>query len=161
MNTLLRFLTPTFTTFTTSTPPSHASPSRGLKDTYAKEGPINVYWDNVGGSTLDAALGNSAVHARFIECGMISSYNSGGEPVSMKNLMKIVANNISMHGFIVVHLFSKYNKEFNEVIPKLIKEGKIKHREDLTKGLEFGGEALLDVQVGNNTGKKIVVVAEN
>ncbi|KAF5360148.1 hypothetical protein D9758_011340 [Tetrapyrgos nigripes] len=131
------------------------------EEVLAKEGPIDVYWDNVGGSTLDAALGNSAVLARFIECGMISGYNSGGQPVSMKNLMKIVSNQIDMHGFIVSRLFSKYNKEFNEVIPKLIKEGKIKHNEDLTKGLEFGGEALLDVQVGNNTGKKVVVVAEN
>ncbi|KAF9470780.1 NAD(P)-binding protein, partial [Pholiota conissans] len=46
-----------------------------------KEGPIDVYWDNVGGATLDAALEAASKGARFIECGMISTYNTGGEPV--------------------------------------------------------------------------------
>ena len=45
-------------------------------DVLEKEGPINVYWDNVGGETLDLALGAAANFARFIECGMISGYNS-------------------------------------------------------------------------------------
>lgn len=49
-----------------------------------KEGPINVYWDNVGGETLEAAIDHAAVGARFIECGMISGYNNTGEPYHVK-----------------------------------------------------------------------------
>ena len=49
-----------------------------------KEGPINVYWDNVGGETLEAAINHAAIGARFIECGMISAYNATGEPYNVK-----------------------------------------------------------------------------
>jgi NADPH-dependent curcumin reductase CurA len=75
--------------------------------------------------------------------------------------MRIVTHRIAMNGFVIPDLYPKYNQEFNEVVPKLISEGKVKHREDFTKGLEFGGEALLEVQAGKNTGKKVVIVAEN
>lgn len=53
-------------------------------DVLAKEGPIDVFWDNVGGETLEAAIENAAVGARFIECGMISVYNATGEPYNVK-----------------------------------------------------------------------------
>ncbi|KAK7458784.1 hypothetical protein VKT23_009789 [Stygiomarasmius scandens] len=130
------------------------------EEVLAKEGPIDVYWDNVGGSTLDAALGNAAFHSRFIECGMISGYNSK-EGVHMKNLMNIVARRIAMNGFIQSDLASKWNKEFNEVVPKKLVNGEIKHTEDISKGLEHAGEALLEVQTGKNKGKKVIVVAED
>jgi len=54
-----------------------------INEILEKEGPIDVYWDNVGGETLDAALMNASTGARFIECGMISGYNTGGQPVKV------------------------------------------------------------------------------
>ncbi|THU97165.1 alcohol dehydrogenase [Dendrothele bispora CBS 962.96] len=124
------------------------------------EGPIDIYWDNVGGSTLDAALGNAAFHSRFIECGMISGYNNK-EGVHMKNLMNIVARRISMNGFIQSDLSSTWSTEFNRLVPKKLVSGEIKFTEDISKGLEKAGDALLEVQTGKNNGKKVVLVAED
>jgi NADPH-dependent curcumin reductase CurA len=89
-----------------------------------KEGPIDIYWDNVGGETLEAALEEANDNARFIECGFISQYNTASDKKSsvqgirvrpllttcvdfdastlnMQNLHYIFAKSIHMHGFIV------------------------------------------------------------
>ncbi|KAK7040313.1 hypothetical protein VNI00_009781 [Paramarasmius palmivorus] len=125
-----------------------------------KEGPLDVYWDNVGGAVLDAALLASAKHARIIACGMISTYNNK-EGTNLKNLWTIFGRSLHIHGFLFSDIAPKYEKEFFEVIPKKLVSGELKHREDVTKGLENAGEALLDVLLGKNFGKKVVVVAED
>ncbi|KAH7913966.1 alcohol dehydrogenase [Hygrophoropsis aurantiaca] len=128
-----------------------------------ENGPLNVYWDNVGGATLDAAL-DAAVPAgaRFIasnsECGMISGYNTQQQPIS--NIFSVVTKSISMNGFIVFGIFPEFADEFYRDIPKWIASGEIKYQEDLTKGLEHTGEAILAVQKGTNHGKSVIVVAE-
>ncbi|KAI0782984.1 hypothetical protein C8Q75DRAFT_737144 [Abortiporus biennis] len=124
-----------------------------------KEGPINIYWDNVGGPTLEAALENSAVESRFIECGMISGYNGEGYPI--RNLNLVFQNSIIMSGFIVFRpkLVNKYEETFYKVLPEKVAKGEIKLNEDLTEGLKNVGQAILDVQLGRNTGKKVIVVA--
>ncbi|KIJ62669.1 hypothetical protein HYDPIDRAFT_176457 [Hydnomerulius pinastri MD-312] len=124
----------------------------------AKEGPIDVYWDNVGGETLEAALEAANRHARFIECGMISSYNQ--TPYAVSNLMNIVAKEIKISGFIVGTLLPKYQEAFYTEIPSMIASGEFKLKEDVTKGLEGAGEAILAVQKGTNTGKSVIVVAD-
>ncbi|KAK7459531.1 hypothetical protein VKT23_009514 [Stygiomarasmius scandens] len=124
------------------------------------EGGIDIYWDNVGGTMLDVALGNANMHARFIEYGMISGYNKSDTTVPIQNMMRIVTHRIAMNGFIILDLYPKYNQEFDSIVPKWISEGKMKYVEDRTNGLEFGGEALLELQIGKNVGKKVVVVAE-
>ncbi|KAF9247116.1 NAD-P-binding protein [Melanogaster broomeanus] len=123
-----------------------------------KEGPIDVYWDNVGGETLEAALEAATKNARFIECGMISTYNATPYPV--KNLMTIVAKEIKMSGFIVSTILPKYRGAFYAEIPALIASGELKLREDVTRGLEGAGDAILAVQKGTNTGKSLIVVAD-
>jgi len=75
--------------------------------------------------------------------------------------MNIVARRIAMNGFIQSDLASKWNKEFNEVVPKKLVNGEIQYTEDISKGLEHAGEALLEVQTGKNNGKKVIVVAED
>ncbi|TCD62274.1 hypothetical protein EIP91_007113 [Steccherinum ochraceum] len=122
-----------------------------------KEGPIDVYWDNVGGPSLDAALANTNKYARFIECGMITVYNTG-ETYTMKNLNMIYQFEISLFGYVVTSLMPKY-PEFYTEFPKLLAQGKIKHKEDITVGLENGGAALEAIQRGKNTGKSIIQVA--
>ncbi|KIK56447.1 hypothetical protein GYMLUDRAFT_47209 [Collybiopsis luxurians FD-317 M1] len=127
-------------------------------DVLKKEGPLNVYWDNVGGSALDAALETAVNHARFIECGAISTYNSK-DGVNMKNIDQIYARRITLYGFLVADLAPKWIDEFYRVIPKQLASGEIKYQEDRTNGLENAGEALREVQTGKNTGKKVIVVA--
>ncbi|KAJ7923769.1 hypothetical protein B0H13DRAFT_2654999 [Mycena leptocephala] len=130
-----------------------------VREVLAKEGPIDIYWDNVGGSTLDAAMEFANNHSRFIECGQISGYNNGYQP--MKNPSLIVFKSMHFHGFMVSTLRPKYTAQFRaEVIPKLV-SGEFKFSEDITRGLDKVGDVLLAVQKGTNTGKAVVVVADH
>jgi len=132
-----------------------------VADVLEKEGPINIYWDNVGGETLDAALTNAALGARFIECGMISGYNNAYAGSGIKNLFMVVGKCISMHGFLVGVLAPKYEEEFYAEVPHLLATGEIKYSEDITKGLDQVGEAIVAVQKGTNKAKSVILVAEN
>ncbi|KAJ6506916.1 alcohol dehydrogenase [Mycena sanguinolenta] len=123
-----------------------------------REGPIDVYWDNVGGEILEAALDNANVHGRFIECGMISGYNTGHQGV--KNLNQIVARSLLMSGILVFRLHHKYEQEFYEVIPPTLASGELKYSEDVSRGLETVGDVILSVQKGTNKAKAVVIVAE-
>ena len=89
---------------------------------------------------------------------MISGYNVDAPKVN--NLMNIVGREIKIFGFIVGSLRHKYDDEFYREVPKLVASGVIKYTEDITRGLEYAGHALEAVQRGNNTGKSVVVVAE-
>ncbi|KZT03632.1 NAD(P)-binding protein [Laetiporus sulphureus 93-53] len=128
-------------------------------DVLQKNGPINIYWDNVGGETLEAALEAAAVGARFIECGMISGYN-GEQPYTVKNLSYIVGKQLRISGFIVTSLHEKHLADFHKEIPRKVASGEIKHKEDVSKGLESVGQAILDVMTGKNKGKKVILVSE-
>ncbi|KAF8192152.1 hypothetical protein BJ912DRAFT_849069 [Pholiota molesta] len=124
-----------------------------------KEGPIDVYWDNVGGETLDAALNAASKGARFIECGMISGYNKeGGAPVN--NLAQMFKRSITMSGFIVGDLAPKWEKDFQATIPPLVASGEIKYSEQVWNGLDKVGEVILAVQKGENKAKAVVHVAD-
>ncbi|KAF5355435.1 hypothetical protein D9758_006427 [Tetrapyrgos nigripes] len=134
-----------------------------IEEVLQKEGPIDVYWDNVSGSTLDAALGNAALHARFIGCGFISQLvDRTGNGVNMKNLANIVMRGINVSGFLAndAFLLEHWEKEFNDTIPKLLAKGELKYIEDRTMGLEHVTVGLAEVMAGKSMGKKIVVVSE-
>ncbi|KAF8996528.1 hypothetical protein BDQ17DRAFT_1411744 [Cyathus striatus] len=132
--------------------------TESTKEVLEKEGPIDIYWDNVGAETLDLALANAKSNARFIECGMISGYNTGFTPI--KNIFQIVAKTITLYGLFVNSLHPKYEEKFYEDVPRMIKEGQIKYREHIWNGLDKAGEALLAVQDGSNKAKAVVHVAE-
>ncbi|KAI9065188.1 NAD-P-binding protein [Trametes sanguinea] len=123
------------------------------------EGPIDIYWDNVGGATLEAAIQYAARHARLLECGMISQYNTT-EPYHVKNLRLIVHKELNLHGFLVLSLQDKYAAEFLATVPARVARGEIRYKEDRVRGLENAGRAIVDVQRGRNTGKSVVIVAD-
>ncbi|KAI0072843.1 NAD(P)-binding protein [Panus rudis PR-1116 ss-1] len=129
-----------------------------VKDVLAREGPIDIYWDNVGGESLEAALEYANFGARFLECGMISSYNGESHPV--KNLINIVSKRIQMHGFLVFALHEKYEDEFYKEWPKKVASGEIKYLEDVKDGLNLTGQAIFEVQKGLNKGKSVIKVAD-
>ncbi|KAJ7120718.1 hypothetical protein C8R43DRAFT_1034051, partial [Mycena crocata] len=128
------------------------------REVLEREGPIDVYWDNVGGSVLDAVLENAAIYGRLLECGMITGYNTGHEPIY--NLYQTYAKSLSLHGILVLRLVAKYDKEFYETIPPALASGELKYTEEVIKGLENVGVAILRVQQGKNTAKSVIVVAE-
>jgi NADPH-dependent curcumin reductase CurA len=123
-----------------------------------REGGVDVYWDNVGGEILDLALNYSNLGARFIECGMISGYNEGFKPI--KNINKVMENQISMNGFIIFLLEDPHLDEFYDTIPAKMASGEMKHREEVTRGLENVGEVILRVQKGKNKAKAVIRVAD-
>ncbi|KAF9523394.1 alcohol dehydrogenase [Crepidotus variabilis] len=108
-----------------------------------KEGPLDIFWDNVGGDILDAALIAANTRARFIECGMISGYNTGHNGI--KNIFQIVSKALSVLGNLVGLLASKYIEEFRLFTEPKVASGAIKHREDITQGLAKVGDAILAV----------------
>ncbi|KAK7440810.1 hypothetical protein VKT23_016888 [Stygiomarasmius scandens] len=134
--------------------------TQSTEEILAKEGPVDVYWDNVGGPTLDAAFGNAANHARFIVCGFITQYNES-EPTPYKNIANILSRRITVSGFIVLDLEAEWEDQFNAEVPKLLASGQLKYTEDISKGLDKSGEALLEVQIGKNHGKKVILVADD
>ncbi|KAF7307953.1 PKS-ER domain-containing protein [Mycena kentingensis (nom. inval.)] len=129
-----------------------------VRDVLKKEGPIDIYWDNVGGDQLDAAMENANRFARFIECGQISGYNDNATP--MKSPMLMISKCLTFNGFLVAYLRPKYTADFAaDVVPKLA-DGTYKYQEDKFVWINKVGDALAAVLKGTNNGKAVVVVAE-
>ena len=122
--------------------------------------PLNIYFDNVGGDQLEAALDAAANHARFIECGMISQYN---EPSNhgIRNLTQVVNKQIRLQGFnISDKLFDpNFQEDFYSKVLKLIGSGELKIKEDVTNGLEHAAEAFVGIFQGKNFGKAVIQIA--
>jgi len=115
---------------------------------------IDVYFDNVGGAMLEAALGAVNPHARIVACGMISQYNLA-EPEGVKNLMAIVVNRVRMQGFIVSDHFDRL-PEFLAEMSRWLKAGRIVYREDVAEGLAATPAAFIRMLRGDNFGKQVV-----
>ncbi|KAG6846853.1 hypothetical protein H0H93_011438, partial [Arthromyces matolae] len=109
----------------------------------AKEGPIDIYWDNIGGPILDQALAAANTHSRFI------------------NLFNVITKAISMNGVNIPLLAPKYFMEFFTTVPALVASGELKYSEEVTDGLESVGDVLLGLQKGENKAKSVVKVADN
>ncbi|TBU55126.1 NAD(P)-binding protein [Dichomitus squalens] len=129
------------------------------REVLEKEGLINIYWDNVGGESLEAALEFAAQKAHFIICGNISGYNTQ-DPYHVKNLQQLVWREITFHGFLIGSLMPKYQEEFDRTFPARVASGEIKYKEHIVRGLENAGQGLVDVLTGKNFGKTVLVVAD-
>ncbi|XP_034219168.1 2-alkenal reductase (NADP(+)-dependent)-like [Prunus dulcis] len=123
---------------------------------YFPEG-IDIYFDNVGGKTLDAVLLNMRVHGRIAVCGMISQYNLD-QAEGVTNLMHLVYKRIRLHGFSVRDHYHIHPK-FVEFMLPYIRQGKIVYVEDIVEGLESGPRALVGLFKGLNFGKQVVDVS--
>jgi len=115
---------------------------------------IDVYFDNVGGSHLDAALAVARNRARFAICGMIEGYNQR-EPTSLRYLMRIIAARIRLQGFLVFDYQPRMDEFYREMAP-LLKSGAVKSRETIVDRLEQAPAAFLGLFRGENVGKMLV-----
>jgi len=118
---------------------------------------LDIFYDNVGGDTLDTALANLAQGARVVICGAISQYNDMANIQGPKNYMKIVTARGVMTGIIVFDFVSEWPSAANE-IAAWINEGKIKVKEDIVNGLENYVSTLQMLYTGRNFGKLILTV---
>ncbi|GAA5994709.1 MDR family NADP-dependent oxidoreductase [Rhodotorula paludigena] len=118
-----------------------------------KENEVDIFFDNVGGETLDAVLATINNKGRIIACGSISQYNVPEEKrYGLKNTMNVVTKSLRWEGFIV----SNHDQTaFNDTMPKLVKSGEIKTKEHITKGID-NGEAFVDMLDGRNFGKALI-----
>ena len=115
---------------------------------------IDVYFDNVGGDHLDAALALARKDARFAICGMIEGYNEA-QPACLKFIMRIIAMRIRMQGFIYTDYMSKMG-EFYREMGGWMATGQVKSRDTVVEGLDQTLEAFLGLFSGANTGKMLV-----
>jgi NADPH-dependent curcumin reductase CurA len=116
---------------------------------------IDVYFDNVGGSILEAVLSNLARKARIALCGAISQYNAGDSAVGPRNYMSLLVNRARMEGFLVMDFGSRFGPAVKEMAG-WIAAGKLKSREDIQEGLENFPAVFLKLFRGENDGKLIL-----
>ncbi len=123
---------------------------------YAPNG-IHVFYDNVGGDTLNTALANLAQGARVVICGAISQYNDMGNIQGPSNYMKIVTARGKMNGIIVFDFIADWPDAANE-IAGWIDEGKIHVKEHIVSGLENYTSTLMMLFTGENFGKLVLTI---
>jgi NADPH-dependent curcumin reductase CurA len=126
--------------------------AKAVKDIGAKG--VDVYFDNVGGDHLDAALALASQNARFAICGMIDGYNSS-EPAKLRFLARTIAARINWKGFIVFDYQPRMG-EFYADMGKWLKDGKVASKETVAEGLDQTLDAFLGLFTGKNTGKMLV-----
>jgi len=115
---------------------------------------IDVYFDNVGGDHLDAALAAARNNARFAICGMIEGYN-GAPSVPLRYISRIIAARIRLQGFIYTDFLGEV-AQFYRDMGGWLASGRVKSRETVRDGIEAAPDAFLDLFRGGNTGKMLV-----
>jgi len=116
---------------------------------------IDVYFDNVGGDHLEAALGAMRNHGRIIACGAISRYNDEKPSPGPRNLAFFIVKRLTMKGFLVFDHVDQM-PTFAKEAAGYLAQGKLRSRETVVQGLEQAPQAFLDLLKGGNTGKMIV-----
>ena len=116
---------------------------------------IDVFFDNVGGEHLEAAIGAFNEHGRAALCGAISAYNAVEPPPGPRNMFLVVGKRLSLRGFIVSD-HADLHGEFIAKVTKMVTSGDLVVRETVREGLEDAVPAFLDLLRGGNTGKMVV-----
>jgi NADPH-dependent curcumin reductase CurA len=119
---------------------------------------VDVYFDNVGGTILDAVLGRLARKARVVLCGVISSYLTGEHP-GPANYVNLLAKTALMQGFNALDEWGRFDEAF-AALRQWEQEGRLVHREHIFQGIESCVEALNGLFTGVNIGKTLVKVGE-
>jgi hypothetical protein len=116
---------------------------------------IDVYFDNVGGETLEAALSALRVHGRIIACGGISGYNEEKPRPGPSNLFNMITKRLTMKGLIVRDWLDRQG-EFEKEVGGYFRAGKLKNKETVVEGIGQAVGAFLGLFQGQNVGKMVV-----
>ena len=119
---------------------------------------IDIYYDNVGSETLEAAIDSLNWFGRIVACGFISQYNNAGEKYGVKNLDRFFEKRLLMQGFIVgdQEFGPAYFAEHQKNVQRWIKEGSFKPLTHQTDGIDHSIEGLLNLYLGKNLGKAVL-----
>jgi NADPH-dependent curcumin reductase len=138
----------------------YRSESEDIKKSLRKHCPegIDVYFDNVGGAILDAALTQLKLHARVVICGAISQYCNTGPVTGPSNYLSLLTKRATMKGMLVLDYVDRYPQAGAEMAA-WVAAGKLKSREEIVEGLATFPEALLKLFKSENSGKLMLKVA--
>jgi NADPH-dependent curcumin reductase CurA len=120
---------------------------------------VDVYFDNVGGSILDAVLTQINLHARIPLCGLISTYNATEPVPGLYHYNQILMKRARIQGFIILDYLPRLSEAIRD-IGQWINQGKIKHAVEIVEGLEHAPSAILKLFNGGKKGKLIIKVSE-
>jgi NADPH-dependent curcumin reductase CurA len=121
----------------------------------AAPGGIDVYFDNVGGEHLEAAIGAANTYGRFALCGAISVYNETEPAPGPRNMFLAVGKRLTLRGYIISDHWDRLGALHQEVGPA-VADGTIRFRETVVEGLENAPQAFIDLLRGANVGKMVV-----
>lgn len=122
----------------------------------APEG-INVYFDNVGGETLETVLPLMAAHGRVVICGMVGEYNDQDHPYGVKTLWQLVVNRITMQGFLTYE-HPEVLGQAQADLENWVESGALTPLTNTRHGFERIPEAFIDLMSGRTTGKTLVTI---
>ncbi|MCM2578079.1 NADP-dependent oxidoreductase [Streptomyces meridianus] len=120
---------------------------------------IDVYFDNVGGDHLEAAINALNVHGRATICGMIAQYNATEPPAAPRNLALVIGKRLRLQGMLVKD-HAALQPKFVEEVSGWIRSGELAYRETVTEGIDHAVDAFLGMLRGENTGKAVVRLAD-
>ncbi|MEV4202395.1 NADP-dependent oxidoreductase [Micromonospora globbae] len=132
----------------------HDGPVRESLKAAAPDG-IDVYFDNVGGDHLEAALSAMRTHGRVAVCGMIAQYNDTAPPAAPRNLSLVIGKRLTLRGFLVGD-HEALRGEFVREMSGWLREGRVSYDETVVDGIENAPAAFLGLLRGENLGKMLV-----
>ncbi len=118
---------------------------------------IDVYFENVGGAHLDAALANMRMYGRIPVCGMIAQYNETALPPGPANIINVIPQRLTIRGFIVTD-YASLTPQFLRDMSEWHGAGKMTWRETVYDGIERAPEAFIGLFKGENFGKMLVKI---
>ncbi|MBU8856140.1 MULTISPECIES: NADP-dependent oxidoreductase [unclassified Micromonospora] len=116
---------------------------------------VDVYFDNVGGDHLEAAIGAMNLHGRAAICGMISQYNATEPQAAPRNLALVIGKRLTLRGFLVGD-HGHLREQFVQEMAGWLREGRLSYDETIVDGIEQAPEAFLGLLRGENLGKMLV-----
>ena len=122
----------------------------------APEG-IDIYFDNVGGDHLEAAIGALRTYGRVVACGSISRYNDAEPSPGPRNMFLVVTKRLRIEGFIIRDHYDRFG-EFVAEASEWVRDGRLRYRETVVDGIENAPKAFLGLLRGENIGKMLVKV---
>jgi hypothetical protein len=132
---------------------------RSVREGLAEAAPagIDVYFDNVGGEHLEAAIGALHTHGRVVACGSISRYNDVGPSPGPRNMSMVVTKRLRIQGYIIGDHYDRF-PEFLARAQEWLRDGRLQYRETVVEGIDNAPRAFQGLLRGDNVGKMLVKV---
>jgi NADPH-dependent curcumin reductase CurA len=118
---------------------------------------IDIYFDNVGGEQLEAAIGAMRTYGRVVACGSVSRYNDTEAAPGPRNMFLVVTNRLRIQGYIISDHFDRFG-EFARQASEWLRDGRLRYRETVVEGIENAPRAFIGLLSGDNIGKMLVKV---